>query len=511
MFGNNTDIELPFVPGDVYITPFGGFEDADFCRGSGAYDSTDDALPALPAAGDWCSVLNALVRRRKGTTSTEPSSAAEGTGAATGTTGGSAGSAASGRGSPSLVEADRLHGCGSMSNGVEEGSCAGEEGRLTSICEEERRRAEEGVSSPRDSIPLLGDDPSQAIGGGASSEGKNDRPTEGCSNVSTCGLQNPEKRLGTVAAATPPQQDPLILPRQASPFRHACDESFYSSPEKQASSCGVSRASSSRSLLLRAADLTPGLAQESPNVFVPDRNCSGEYFGDVVPEAEEFRIQHVVIQSGDNNSSTTSSSASASSSFRNTETTSNSARTDVFVSSSYSTADVVGESLSSLVSELKSAVVQRGATTTNGVVARSLPTTARVVCRDERSRTEFPETGASPDRTEFQFLSSGDLLSLRGISALNDAPTAVVFRCTHSCLSIPMVARPLNVRPGFSEVYDKHEVEGLADWVGGCRGGNLGVEGDTRYLIRHWPVFNDVDGVIPRYFSFCSLSEQNEK
>ena len=81
-------------------------------------------------------------------------------------------------------------------------------------------------------------------------------------------------------------------------------------------------------------------------------------------------------------------------------------------------------------------------------------------------------------------LSSGDLLSLRGILALNDAPTAVVFRCTHSCLSIPMVARPLNVRPGFSEVYDKHEVEGLADWVGGCRGGILGVEGDTPYLIR---------------------------
>ncbi len=47
-----------------------------------------------------------------------------------------------------------------------------------------------------------------------------------------------------------------------------------------------------------------------------------------------------------------------------------------------------------------------------------------------------------------------------------------------------MVARPLNVRPGFSEVYDKHEVEGLADWVGGCRGGILGVEGDTPYLIR---------------------------
>ena len=52
-----------------------------------------------------------------------------------------------------------------------------------------------------------------------------------------------------------------------------------------------------------------------------------------------------------------------------------------------------------------------------------------------------------------------------------------------------MVARPLNVRPGFSEVYDKHEVQGLADWVGGCRGGILGVEGDTPYLIRHWPVF----------------------
>ena len=88
-----------------------------------------------------------------------------------------------------------------------------------------------------------------------------------------------------------------------------------------------------------------------------------------------------------------------------------------------------------------------------------------------------------------RILSSGDLLSLRGILALNDAPTAVVFRCTHSCLSIPMVARPLNVRPGFSEVYDKHEVEGLADWVGGCRGGILGVEGDTPYLIRQWPVF----------------------
>ena len=28
------------------------------------------------------------------------------------------------------------------------------------------------------------------------------------------------------------------------------------------------------------------------------------------------------------------------------------------------------------------------------------------------------------------------------------------------------------------------EVEGLADWVGGCRGGILGVEGDTPYLIR---------------------------
>ncbi len=52
-----------------------------------------------------------------------------------------------------------------------------------------------------------------------------------------------------------------------------------------------------------------------------------------------------------------------------------------------------------------------------------------------------------------------------------------------------MVARPLNVRPGFSEVYDKHEVEGLADWVGGCRGGILGVEGDTPYLIRQQPVF----------------------
>ena len=34
-----------------------------------------------------------------------------------------------------------------------------------------------------------------------------------------------------------------------------------------------------------------------------------------------------------------------------------------------------------------------------------------------------------------------------------------------------------------------HEVEGLADWVGGCRGGILGVEGDTPYLIRHWPAF----------------------
>ena len=65
-----------------------------------------------------------------------------------------------------------------------------------------------------------------------------------------------------------------------------------------------------------------------------------------------------------------------------------------------------------------------------------------------------------------------------------DSPTAVVFRCTHSCLSIPMVVWPLNVRPGFSEVYDIHEVEGLADWVGGCRGGILGVEGDTPYLIR---------------------------
>ena len=27
-------------------------------------------------------------------------------------------------------------------------------------------------------------------------------------------------------------------------------------------------------------------------------------------------------------------------------------------------------------------------------------------------------------------------------------------------------------------------VEGLADWVGGCRGGILGVEGDIPYLIR---------------------------
>ena len=59
----------------------------------------------------------------------------------------------------------------------------------------------------------------------------------------------------------------------------------------------------------------------------------------------------------------------------------------------------------------------------------------------------------------------------------------------NSCLSIPRVARPLNVRPGFSRVYDKHEIEALADWVGGCRGGNLGVEGDTPYLVRHWPVF----------------------
>ena len=47
------------------------------------------------------------------------------------------------------------------------------------------------------------------------------------------------------------------------------------------------------------------------------------------------------------------------------------------------------------------------------------------------------------------------------------------------------------MRPGFSEVYYIHdEVEGLAVWVGGCRGGNLGVEGDyTPYLNRHWPVF----------------------
>ena len=41
------------------------------------------------------------------------------------------------------------------------------------------------------------------------------------------------------------------------------------------------------------------------------------------------------------------------------------------------------------------------------------------------------------------------------------------------------------------EVYDIdiHEVEGLADWVGGCRGGILGVEGGIPYLIRHWPMF----------------------
>ena len=53
-----------------------------------------------------------------------------------------------------------------------------------------------------------------------------------------------------------------------------------------------------------------------------------------------------------------------------------------------------------------------------------------------------------------------------------------------------MVARPLNVRPGFSEVSDEERgSEGLADRVGGCRGGILGVEGDIPYLIRHWPVF----------------------
>ena len=46
-----------------------------------------------------------------------------------------------------------------------------------------------------------------------------------------------------------------------------------------------------------------------------------------------------------------------------------------------------------------------------------------------------------------------------------------------------------NVRPGFSEVYYIHVVEQLAVWVGGCRGGILGVEGDTPYLIRRWPVF----------------------